>query len=298
MIALVTVGRAGVRRHAQLRRIVQRLVDRQLRVDDVLLRHIAHVVAKQVKVAIQVNVVDVHRAVRGRAKAVDGIHQRGLARAAHADQRDELLRQDRKRNVLQQVLVFGHPLVQPHHVQPQPFFAELLDAVLAQRQLHRADADFVAFLQPRLALDALAVDEHAVGTLQVADAVARAHPLDERVVAAHLRVIQHDAVIRRAANGDGLHAFEVEESRQPGVRSPRARLRQAHLAAGRRRGLTSAGKKPMQARNCNATSFPPMVITSPSASKRCGTRRPLNVRPLALPWSTMVNAPPACVICA
>ena len=101
-----------VGRHAQLGGIIQRLVYGQLHVDDVFLGHKADLIADGVEIAVNIDIVDQHPAVRGRAKAGDGVHQGGFTAAALPDHHDELAGLEEQRDVFQQVQVFAHPLVQ------------------------------------------------------------------------------------------------------------------------------------------------------------------------------------------
>src|SRR5205085_1149485 len=118
----------------------------------------------------------------------DRVDQRGLAAAGLTDHDDELARLDGERDVLENVEVFADPLVQADHVDAQAAaLVVAVEAVFAQDEAIRADANLVVGLKPDLALDALAVDERAVGAAQIAHADAGAHALDLRVEARDLR---------------------------------------------------------------------------------------------------------------
>lgn len=110
--AFLPLVRSGVGREAQARRVVQRLVNRQLFVDGVVLRHVAEVGAVRIEIAIQVGAVDQHGAIGGGAEAIQCIEEGGFARTADANDGHELARADRERDVLEQIEPLADELLQ------------------------------------------------------------------------------------------------------------------------------------------------------------------------------------------
>ena len=82
--------RGRVSGQPQSGRVVQRLMDGQLHVNDVLLRNIPQLRAVNMEVGVEVVAVDQDLAVSSRPEAAQGIEQRGLAGAAGTDDRDKL----------------------------------------------------------------------------------------------------------------------------------------------------------------------------------------------------------------
>ena len=70
---------------------------RQVDVDDVVLGHVADNAAELPQVAVQVDVVEVHRSRADRGDASDRLQQRRLAGTAGTDDRDELTRRNCER---------------------------------------------------------------------------------------------------------------------------------------------------------------------------------------------------------
>ena len=82
--------------HAQLRGIIQCLIDRQLHVDDVFLRHETNVVTDRIKVRINVDVVDQNaRRRRGRTIPRHRIDEGRFSAAALSDDDDKFTRLER-----------------------------------------------------------------------------------------------------------------------------------------------------------------------------------------------------------
>ena len=109
--ALVPLGRGRILGHAQLGGKVERLVDRQLHVDDVFLRHVTDLVADGVEVLVDIDVVDEYLAMRGGAISRDRIDQGGFPAAALSHDHDKFTRLEDQRDILQQVEILAHPLV-------------------------------------------------------------------------------------------------------------------------------------------------------------------------------------------
>ena len=152
--------------HTQLRGVVQRLIDRQLHVDDVFLRDEADLVADGVEVGVDVHVVDEHfRRGGGGAVAGDRVYKGGFSAAALPDHHNEFARLEDHRYILQDVQVFAHPFVQAENFHFQAVtLVELGELVFAHHEVILTDADRIVGFEPERPLDAFAVDEYAVGT--------------------------------------------------------------------------------------------------------------------------------------
>jgi hypothetical protein len=92
------------RRQAQARGVAQRPLERQLGVDDVVLRHVAEDPAERVEVRVQVDAAEPDRALLGRPDARQRLEQHRLAGAAAADDRDEPPARQGQRHVVQHAL--------------------------------------------------------------------------------------------------------------------------------------------------------------------------------------------------
>src|SRR6186997_2977120 len=101
--ALVPLGRGRILGHAQLGSKVESLVDRELHVDDVFLRHVADLIADGVKILIDIDVVDEYLAMRGRAVPCNRIDQGGFSATALSHDNDKFTRLEDQRYILQQV---------------------------------------------------------------------------------------------------------------------------------------------------------------------------------------------------
>ena len=87
-----------------------------------------------------------------------------------------------------------------------------LDASPREDERVGADLDPVTRFEPRFAFNQGAVDVDTVGALQVEDAEAFAHALDDCVIAADCRVIELNSILFGASDGDSLLAAQVQES--------------------------------------------------------------------------------------
>jgi hypothetical protein len=94
----------GARRQAQRGRVTQRPCQRQLGVDDVVLRHVAEHAAERVEVRVHVDAVEQHAACVGRLHAGERFEQGRLAGAAAAGDADQLARLHDERDVVQHAL--------------------------------------------------------------------------------------------------------------------------------------------------------------------------------------------------
>ena len=95
---VVDLGRGRRRREPQPRRVAERASERQVGVDDVVLRHVAEHAAERPQVGVQVDAVEAHRPRGCRGDAGDRLQQRCLAGAAGTDDRDELTSRQRERH--------------------------------------------------------------------------------------------------------------------------------------------------------------------------------------------------------
>jgi hypothetical protein len=75
----VRLRRGRRRGQSQTRRVVQRVLQRQVGVDGVVLRHEADHASEGAQVGVHVEAVEAHRPVRCRRDAGHGLQQRGLA---------------------------------------------------------------------------------------------------------------------------------------------------------------------------------------------------------------------------
>ena len=88
----------------ELRAVAHGLVDRELRMHDIVLRHVADRAAQRIVDRIDVLAVDPHLAGRRRQVAVQREEQRGLARAGGAHERDQVTGHRLEAHVLEQRL--------------------------------------------------------------------------------------------------------------------------------------------------------------------------------------------------
>ena len=80
----------GIRRQSKPRRIIERLAQRELLVQDVLLRHECDILLQGREIGVQVDSVEQYRALAREGPAGHDVHQRGLARAVGTDDGNEL----------------------------------------------------------------------------------------------------------------------------------------------------------------------------------------------------------------
>src|SRR6476646_8883672 len=100
----VDVGRGSGLGQAQRGGVAQGALERKVSVDDVVLRYVAEQPAEAVEVLVEVYAVESHLAALGGPDARQRLEERRLARAAAADNRDELTRFHRERHALQHLL--------------------------------------------------------------------------------------------------------------------------------------------------------------------------------------------------
>jgi len=203
--ALVAFLPGGVGWHPQLSRIVQGLVDRQLAVDDVLLRHIPHLAAVFIDVGIEVPPVDQNPRPRtvGGVETGQGVHKSGFAGAAGPHQGHKLLRIDRDGDTLEDIGLLTVPLFDAQGIKAEVArLVKVADAILLEDEAEGGDVDLVALFDPDLFLHPLAVDKGAVVAPQVAQAEASAKLLDDGVVAGHAGVPEYQDVAAVPSDGD------------------------------------------------------------------------------------------------
>ena len=97
-------GRVGARRQPQAGRVAQRAAQRQVAVDDVVLRNEAD--SRLASVRHRGTVVQ-HGPGRGRPQPGHGLEQSGLAGAAAADEGDQLAGRQRERHLVQELPAAG-----------------------------------------------------------------------------------------------------------------------------------------------------------------------------------------------
>ena len=217
--APIDLGVAEIGREAELSRVLDRFEDRELGVDDVVLRHVSDAAAERVVDGIEALAVDAHLAARRAQITIEHGEQRGLSGAARAHQGDEIAGQRLERHVIEQdaLRVRALPICDGEEqierldldLVAAPLGALLLDVGADRAALddehHRvgADEDALAGLHlHRLAWgDAAPVDARAVRAAEIGDderAVAR--DADARVPHRDLRIREHDVGRRRAAD--------------------------------------------------------------------------------------------------
>src|SRR5215208_5920359 len=94
----------GIRRHAQLGSVIQRLIDGQLHVNDVFLWNKTNIVTDGIEMSIDIDVVDEYPRRRGSGTIpCNGIYKCGFPTAALPNDNDELARLERYRDILQNI---------------------------------------------------------------------------------------------------------------------------------------------------------------------------------------------------
>ncbi len=121
--AAVQLGRIGVGRQPQPGGVVERPVDGQQRVNDVLLRDVAERLAEAVEMAIEVLAVGQDLTAGGTAPTVEAVHERAFAGTARPQQADELARLDDQVDAVEQLALTAasqrHDLLQAARLQAQ-----------------------------------------------------------------------------------------------------------------------------------------------------------------------------------
>ena len=174
--------------------------------NDVELRHVAKLRAKRGARGVVILTVIEDAASFRRSRAVEGVHQRGFARAGTAHDRDKFAAGYGERDVIEQDFLLVAVLYQVEGVDANAPAAALLDQLGAGKdEIIRTDADHVPRLE-RVAGNALAVDIDVVGAVLVNKAVGRAGAFQLCVIARHLRVVQHNGIAGAASDGDQRRA--------------------------------------------------------------------------------------------
>jgi hypothetical protein len=140
-------------------------------VDDVVLRNVAHLLAEQIVIAIEIGAVEEDFAGGGRSVAVEGFEQRGLAGAGGAHQRDEFAGVDGERDGIEEARAVGRVDgdLRGFDGNVTVIFAAFEATVGANLKTKTGEADFLAAGDLHFALNALAVDEGAVERTEVFD---------------------------------------------------------------------------------------------------------------------------------
>ena len=99
---VVDLGASRRRREPQPCRVTERVLQREIGMDDVVLWHVADDAAELPQVRVHVNAIEAHRSRARRGNAGDRVQQRCLARAARTDDRDELPDGHRERHAVQE----------------------------------------------------------------------------------------------------------------------------------------------------------------------------------------------------
>ena len=203
---------AGVGRQAEASGVVERLVDGELREDDVVLRDISDVSAEGVVVLVEVGSVEEALAFAGDCVAVEGHHQRGLAGARGAHQADEFGGEDGEGDVVEDALATAGRLG-VWHIDRDTFglqddVAEILLAEHAggrvEAELEASDGEAIGGRDAYGTDDAGAVEEGAVGAAEVGDLEGVADAADLEVAAGDLGLVEDEVDgARLASNREG-----------------------------------------------------------------------------------------------
>ena len=192
----------GVRRHPQFRRVAQRLVDGELPMHDVVLRNHADPGAHRRVLGVDVVRFEQHRtAVRPRA-ARDHVQQRGLARTRRADHRGQRGRLDGERNTVQQCAIACDGQADVAHLEATGLvggFDATDEIAVLEHKVDVADRDDVVLPQRRV-LDAMAVDERAIGAVGVLYLHTFWRRHQRRVMVRGQHIWDHDVVSEGAAD--------------------------------------------------------------------------------------------------
>ena len=73
---LIDLSARHIARQTEPRHIIERAIDGQLTMNDVVLRHVADRLLQRIQMAIKIEIVDEHKAAARRTHAVERIHQR------------------------------------------------------------------------------------------------------------------------------------------------------------------------------------------------------------------------------
>ncbi len=210
------LGAAEVGRQPQPGRVPEGVADAERVVQDVLLRHDGDVLLERVEVGVQVLAVDQHAAAVGRRSAAEGRQQGRFARTGRPQQADELARADDQRDFVEQGQGLAGLAVGDHAADAA---RHQLDVVRAGARHQRraveqqgvgADVDLVAGPHDGRLADARAVDEGAVGAVEIdedrpvvfqGDVGVHARDLRMRQGNLHLALVAADQHLARQRDG-------------------------------------------------------------------------------------------------
>lgn len=169
---------------------------------DVILRHNPKLGVEGSKRTIVILPVVVDCSLLRRLLAIKRIHQRGFASAGATDNDNELARRDSKRDIVKQHrLVVAYPLEMVCLNANAATLIVLGELGSRVDELERSYADLISCFE-RLLGDTLAIDIHMIGAAQVNKAMAAISLLQARMIAGDLWVVQDNAILWQAANGD------------------------------------------------------------------------------------------------
>jgi hypothetical protein len=201
----VALGGLGVRREAELGRVLQRAAGRQLRMQHAFLRHQADAVPELGVVPVQVPVVVQHGAgVRG-PHAGQGAEQCRLARAARADDAEQALLGNREGHAVEQHLAARHLDDQVLRAEGDLAVVDELPQFAAGQPERRVpDADDVRLAQD-CGRNSPAIHVGAVVAAEVDDLVRTGGRFAQfGVMARNVEVRQDQVIIGNAADAHGL----------------------------------------------------------------------------------------------
>ena len=203
---------AGVGRQAEPGGVVERLVDGELREDDVVLRDISDVSAEGVVVLVEVGSVEEALSFAGDRVAVEGHHQGCLASAGGAHQADEFGGEDGEGDVVEDALAAARRLG-VGHIDGDTFglqddVAEILLSEDAgggvEAELEASDGEAIGSRDADRTDDSGAVEEGAVGAAEVGDLEGVADAADLEVAAGDLGLVEDEVDRGRlASNREG-----------------------------------------------------------------------------------------------
>ena len=213
----------GVRWQSKPRRIIERLAQRELLVQDVLLRHECDILLQSRKIGVQVASVEQYRPLARERPAGHDVHQRGLARTVGTDDGDELGRANTQVGGVQDTLwrrtgpPARHVVADVAHQQ-----LDIADAPApgkrgpVEGQFEWADIDAVTWDQGTGATQPRTVDIGTIGAAEIAQHDGSVHYLERRVTARDIRMVEHDLPWHRLAT-DGQVVVERHAVRCDGT---------------------------------------------------------------------------------
>ena len=191
-----------VRRKPELGRVLERARDRQLAVENVVLRDDTDALAQLLVVRIEIAAAVEDEAALSRPQATQGPEQGRLAASRRTDDADEGALAQAEADVLDERAAVDLDR-QSHRLEADLAGVDvLLERVADEPEDAMADADDIELLQARL-LDQPAVDEGPVVAAEVGELIAaRREPVQLGVVARDEQVVEDDVVLRCPADPD------------------------------------------------------------------------------------------------